>query len=84
MPFAILHCCNTPDRLRDGQTSEQQDCERHKQPLVLVQIKHLPLWSTFTERISSGTAGRWRSTCQPRRLTAVAWSVWLGRRVITV
>src|SRR5450759_5413151 len=30
------------------------------------------------QRPSSGTAGLWRPTCQPRRLTAVAWSVWLG------
>src|ERR1035437_10134218 len=30
------------------------------------------------ERISSGTAGLGHPTCQPRRLTAVAWSVWFG------
>jgi len=34
-----------------------------------------------SERISSGTAGLWHPTCQPRRLTAVAWSVWLGSAV---
>jgi len=30
------------------------------------------------QRPSSGTAGRWHPTCQPRRLTAIAWSVWFG------
>src|SRR5450759_2972497 len=35
------------------------------------------------ERPSSGTAGLWRPTCQPRRLTAVAWSVWLDNVVAT-